>query len=279
MTTKNKARIVVGIPVRNGEDHIDAALQSLVDQTYTDFKILISDNNSSDRTEEICRNFERLDNRITYKRRKANTGALANFSSLIAETECEYFMFVAHDDTVGPGFIEMAAGELDQDAGLVAVCIAPYDRPSVTSIHLGYIGLEESTATERINSFVTLMADGNSRFYSLYRLPVLKDIDLSRADCLAGDWIIIVEILKKGRMRVVYNKDNGYVKTRQIDNETRRDFKKIHLRDVLFRNPFEAFTQSLPLSIRANRRSKLIFMWMRFAFRVLKYKLGKLELE
>ena len=48
-------RVTVGVPVFNGESFIAEALDSLLSQTFSDFEIVISDNASTDRTEEICR--------------------------------------------------------------------------------------------------------------------------------------------------------------------------------------------------------------------------------
>ena len=50
-------RLTVGLPVYNGENYVAEALDSLLGQTFTDFELVISDNHSSDATEEICRQY------------------------------------------------------------------------------------------------------------------------------------------------------------------------------------------------------------------------------
>ncbi|MEQ8307951.1 MAG: glycosyltransferase family 2 protein [Hoeflea sp.] len=91
-------RISIGVPVYNGERHIEESLNALVNQTFTDFEIIISDNCSTDSTESICREFERRDPRIRYFRQAKNKGALANFVFVLGEAKAEFFMWAAHDD-------------------------------------------------------------------------------------------------------------------------------------------------------------------------------------
>ena len=47
-------RVSVGVPVYNGERYLAATLDSLLNQTYPDFELVVCDNASTDRTEEIA---------------------------------------------------------------------------------------------------------------------------------------------------------------------------------------------------------------------------------
>ncbi len=47
----------VGMPVYNGERFLAEAIESVLRQSFADFELVISDNASTDRTEEICRSF------------------------------------------------------------------------------------------------------------------------------------------------------------------------------------------------------------------------------
>ena len=48
-------RVTIGLPVYNGERYLADALDSLREQTFLDFEVVISDNDSTDATESICR--------------------------------------------------------------------------------------------------------------------------------------------------------------------------------------------------------------------------------
>ncbi len=87
------------MPVFNGGLYIEAALISILNQTYKNFELIISDNASIDDTEAICRKYTALDNRITYIKQSANKGGLANFFTVLSHASGEYFMWAAADDT------------------------------------------------------------------------------------------------------------------------------------------------------------------------------------
>jgi glycosyltransferase involved in cell wall biosynthesis len=96
------------MPVYNGAKYIRDALDFLLAQTYPDLELIISDNASTDKTEEICRGYVARDARIRYVRRPENTGAAAYFQFVPDEAVGEYFMRAAHDDYWKPDFIAHA---------------------------------------------------------------------------------------------------------------------------------------------------------------------------
>ena len=60
--------LTVGMPVYNADSFLAKSLDSILSQTFTDFELLISDNASTDRTEEICQEYASRDKRIRYFR-------------------------------------------------------------------------------------------------------------------------------------------------------------------------------------------------------------------
>jgi glycosyltransferase involved in cell wall biosynthesis len=70
----SEPELAIGMPVFNGEATIRSALNNLLSQTFTNFSIIISDNNSSDNTAKICKEFVELDPRIRYIRQPENRG-------------------------------------------------------------------------------------------------------------------------------------------------------------------------------------------------------------
>ena len=98
--TSEKPRISVGMPVYNGEAYIEIAIQSVLDQSFGDFELLISDNASTDRTEEICRDFAAQDPRIVYSRNEENIGAAPNYNRLVDVASADYFRWSNADDVL-----------------------------------------------------------------------------------------------------------------------------------------------------------------------------------
>ena len=71
-------RVSFGLPVYNGERYLEEAIESILAQTFEDFELVISDNASTDGTEEICRRYADKDDRIRYSRNTTNIGGMNN---------------------------------------------------------------------------------------------------------------------------------------------------------------------------------------------------------
>jgi glycosyltransferase involved in cell wall biosynthesis len=120
MTAITKPRLSIGLMVYNGEDYLADAIQSLLGQTFGDFELVIGDNASTDRTEEICRDFASRDARIRYVRRPENVGATRNARLLFREAAAApYFKFAAHDDFHALQFLERCVDVLDRTPEVV----------------------------------------------------------------------------------------------------------------------------------------------------------------
>lgn len=108
------AKLFIGMPVYNGERFISLAIESLRNQTFTDWKLLISDNGSEDGTRAICEKYCSTDDRITYYRQKENVGAPANFKFLLDRADSPFFMWAAADDVRNADFISACMGLLEK---------------------------------------------------------------------------------------------------------------------------------------------------------------------
>ena len=116
-------KVSVGMPVFNGEQFLAKALDSILAQTFQDFEIVISDNASTDRTEQICRSYAERDSRIRYYRSDINRGAAWNHNRVFEFARGEYFKWLSHDDFCAPKFLEECVAVLDGDPGVV-LCFA-----------------------------------------------------------------------------------------------------------------------------------------------------------
>ena len=109
-----KPKVSIGLPVYNGEDFLAEALDSLLDQTYDDFELIISDNASTDSTADICTSYSAKDSRIRYLRSDVNLGAAVNYNLVFELATGEYFKWAAHDDICAPEFIGACVDILDR---------------------------------------------------------------------------------------------------------------------------------------------------------------------
>ena len=106
------------MPVYNGERLLPQAIECLLAQSFGDFEIVIGDNASTDRTQEICHDYVRRDPRIRYVRHEHNLGAVANFNRVFELSAAPLFKWAAHDDLHRETYLE--------------ACITPARRSTLT---------------------------------------------------------------------------------------------------------------------------------------------------
>ena len=114
-----RRKVAIGLPVFNGEKFIASTLEYLLRQTYGDFELIISDNASTDRTEQICREYAERDSRIRYIRQPENIGAVPNFNQVFEISDSQYFKWAAVDDQCDPTYLEKAVQILDNHPNVV----------------------------------------------------------------------------------------------------------------------------------------------------------------
>jgi glycosyltransferase involved in cell wall biosynthesis len=110
----HEPRVGVGMPVYNGADFIASAIESILDQTFEDFELLICDNASVDDTEEICRTYERKDERVRYVRNRWNIGGGPNANRVMELSRGEFFKLMNHDDVCHPRLLEQCVKTLEE---------------------------------------------------------------------------------------------------------------------------------------------------------------------
>ena len=92
--------ISICIPTFNGEKFIAQTIQSVLDQTFSNFENIISDDGSTDRTLEIVRSFN--DTRISRINALAKVGAAYNWNNSVANARADLIKLVCQDDLIYP---------------------------------------------------------------------------------------------------------------------------------------------------------------------------------
>lgn len=119
MTGTNRPTVSVALPVYNGEQFLDEAVSSVLTQDLESLELVICDNGSDDRTEEICRRWEAADPRVRYLRSADNLGAARNFNRAFAACSGEFFKWMAADDEIESTFLSSCVAALEADPSAV----------------------------------------------------------------------------------------------------------------------------------------------------------------
>ena len=120
-TTHENPLVSIGVPVYNGGIFLRETLDSLLAQDYNNFELIISDNASTDETEEICLEYSAREPRIRYVRNETNKGSTYNFNSLFRSSSGEYFMWAADHDRWEPSFVSRCVEVMERDPS-VSLC-------------------------------------------------------------------------------------------------------------------------------------------------------------
>ena len=215
--------VSVGMPVYNGERFMGEALQGLLEQTFEDIEIVISDNASTDRTQEVCREFAARDSRIRYYRVDRNRGSGWNHNHVFALSSGAYFKWHSHDDRCAPTFIQKCVEALDSD-------------PSVVIAYPKTVIIDENGARLE-NTYKRKLKDGapsaSSRFRELmwYQHLCFPIYGLMRSDVLrrtpllgcytGGDNVLLARLALLGRFHEIpeelfFNRDHPARSTRAL---------------------------------------------------------------
>lgn len=172
-------RVSIGMPVYNGVAFVGNALQALLNQTETDFELIISDNGSSDGSTEILLAAAASDSRIRYFRHEKSLRAYDNFHYVLSHACGTYFMWAACDDNWDVDFIEKLAKSLDlQPKAIMAFgdvnTVTPTDKVG-KAVPFDFQTMGLST-TRRLRKLARLQC---YYFYGLWRTDAIKSAPYS----------------------------------------------------------------------------------------------------
>ncbi len=115
-------KVSVLIPVYNAEPYIGKTIESVLNQTYTDFELVIVDDCSTDGTFQICENYAKQDDRIRLYRNERNLGMMPNWNHGITLCDGEYWGKLDADDLWEPEFLHDCVDVLEADEKVGLVC-------------------------------------------------------------------------------------------------------------------------------------------------------------
>jgi glycosyltransferase involved in cell wall biosynthesis len=200
-----KPKVSIGLPVYNAEKYLEEALDSIVAQTYTDFELIISDNASTDRTQEICLKYAQKDPRIRYYRNEKNLGGAPNYNYTFQLAKGEYFKWAAYDDNLAPEFLSRCVEALDQKPDIILSMtetkLIDEHGKRLRNIEYGKADGDFDDPKKRFRNFLLYNMSGNF-LYSLIRTDVMAQTML-HGNFTSADLVFQAELTLYGRYYVV----------------------------------------------------------------------------
>jgi glycosyltransferase involved in cell wall biosynthesis len=100
--------VSICLPVYNGERFLAEAIESARAQTFSDFELLIADDQSQDSSLDIARSYAEKDSRIVVWSNPVNLGLFANYNAAMRRASGKYVKLFAQDDLLAPKMLERA---------------------------------------------------------------------------------------------------------------------------------------------------------------------------
>ena len=189
--------ISVCIPTYNGAKYIAQTIESILNQTFTDFEIIVSDDGSSDKTLEIVGSFN--DPRIVRIDRLSKVGAEANWNNAVANASASLVKLVCQDDILYPQCLEVEVQTMSKSENQdVSFCfhlrdfVTPNSR-KLSARRVGYSNLQKYSKTEILTKVVR--SGGNPIGEPM--AVTMRKLSLNSAGKFRGDYVIDLDMWSK----------------------------------------------------------------------------------
>lgn len=192
--------VSIGIPTYNRAAMLRRSIESALCQDYPMIEIIVSDNASTDDTQDICREFSKKDDRVKYVTQPSNIGAVANFAEVLKRASGEYFMWLGDDDWIDVSYVSHCVSLLRADPEVaLASGAAKYYRYGLKAYAGRLFDLLEKSWAIRVAHYYAMVAD-NGMFYGIMRTAQLQQI--VTPNTMGGDWHLIANIVSTGKTRM-----------------------------------------------------------------------------
>jgi glycosyltransferase involved in cell wall biosynthesis len=118
-STSSDPFVTIAIPTFNRAPLLKRCIAAALAQSYRRFEVLVSNNASTDNTDEVLRSFD--DRRLRSIKQETNTGLIANWNACLAQAKGEYIVFVSDDDLVEPWLLDRCIGVVRSEPGVPIV--------------------------------------------------------------------------------------------------------------------------------------------------------------
>jgi glycosyltransferase involved in cell wall biosynthesis len=253
----------LALPVYNGADTLAGVVESVLAQTHPHVELVISDNASSDGTEEICRHFEAIDPRVVYQRHPTNVGLLNNFRSAADRATGRYLRWIGDSDWIHPDYLArtLECFAEDERRVLVTTQVSYVDATGATALDQSYdpIALSSSDPVERLAEMLELMTRPFTFLDPLYGVMRREVAGLPRRNLLGEDQVFAARLALEGPWGHV----PAPLARRERSEVAPADLVRLlsvprwhsHVRDVLQSREFIAWIDSSSLSVDQRRRA------------------------
>lgn len=121
--------VSIVLPCYNGASHLGQAIESVQEQTFTDWELILVDDCSTDESLAVMERYASLDSRLRIVRNSVNLKLPASLNRGFAEARGRLLTWTSHDNRLAPTMLNEMVAYLDAhpDVGLVTACYDAFD--------------------------------------------------------------------------------------------------------------------------------------------------------
>ena len=194
MTNNSLPSVGIGLPVYNNAKYLSGTLDSILNQTYPNVTVYLSDDCSDDGTDAICASFAEKDDRIKYFRNEENLGANGNLEKVLSLASTDYFMFARGHEILSPDHIRDCVRILEEDENVVLSFVTTQwideKNEIISNKPIGYF---DSRGFDVVTRCALVFWGRLECFYGLTRTEIMKSIRFSE-NIIANDVIMLLEM-------------------------------------------------------------------------------------
>ena len=188
--------VSIGVPFYNSSSNIERVIKNLLEQSFENIEIILSDNCSTDNSKEIIDKFL-INKKISYFKNDKNRGAIFNHNVLIDYAKGKYFMWAHCDDLISKNFVKDAVTFLERDSGISSVTGKMiFIEKNVIKKQLDEPKILNGEKFERIKNFI-INSFSDSLIMGLHR----KSILIKKKYILSPEIPFIFNLLEKGKIQ------------------------------------------------------------------------------
>ncbi len=231
------ASVTIGLVTHNRPHLLKRAIKSVVDQTFIDWELLISDDNSTEETALLAKEYTASDARIKYVRWDG-IGMTKNFIESMKMADSKYFMWLCDDDWLGDNFIEECVQFLEANPDHVACCgTTQFMKDGVVQRANDVLNFEQTLPAERITDYYKKV-NSNVILYGLMRLDKIP-ATIVYPDTFGADLLFSSQIAYLGKIKTLdhvafYYSEHG------ISQDQNKLAKYYGLKGRMLANPYNS---------------------------------------
>lgn len=222
---EDEKKITIVVPVYNSEKYIGRCLDSILKQTVNNFKVLVINDGSVDKSQEIINKYKEKYPNIIETIIQENIGVARTRNKAIKIAKTEYIMFIDNDDYIDKDYVEVLYNNIEKNK--MDVILSGYRRPDENQ----NIITEVSLSNTNWSKFMVM-----APWSKIFRTEYLLKNNIEFLDNNIGEDIFfnLIAFFETSKIKIIdYVGYNWFYNTKSVSNTSQKDITQIDVYKLL----------------------------------------------